>query len=92
MLIIKLIQLELESLTCIVWRLIMIPLCLAEKGEPQIVKKIGGNPEIRQHLENLGFNIGGEVLIVNTLGENIIVKVKEARIAISDELARKIMV
>ena len=70
----------------------MIPLCFAEKGEPQIVKKIGGNPEIRQHLENLGFNIGGEVLIVNTLGENIIVKVKEARIAISDELARKIMV
>ena len=70
----------------------MIPLCFAEKGEPQIVKKIGGNPEIKQHLENLGFNIGGEVLIVNTLGENIIVKVKEARIAISDELARKIMV
>lgn len=70
----------------------MIPLSLAEKGEPQIVKKIGGNPEIKQHLENLGFNIGGEVMIVNALGENIIVKVKEARVAISDELARKIMV
>ena len=70
----------------------MIPLCLAEKGEPQIIRKIGGSPEVKQHLENLGFNIGGEVLIVNTLGQNIIVKVKEARIAISDELARKIMV
>ena len=70
----------------------MIPLLLAEKGEPQIIKKIGGSPEVKQHLENLGFNIGGEVLIVNTLGENIIVKVKEARVAISDELARKIMV
>ena len=70
----------------------MIPLSLAEKEEPQIIKKIGGSPEVKQHLENLGFNIGGEVLIVNTLGENIIVKVKEARIAISDELARKIMV
>ena len=70
----------------------MIPLSLAEKGEPQIIKKIGGNAEVKQHLENLGFNIGGEVLIVNTLGENIIVKVKEARVAISDELARKIMV
>ena len=70
----------------------MIPLSLAEKGEPQIIKKIGGSPEVKQHLENLGFNIGGEVLIVNTLGENIIVKVKEARVAISDELARKIMV
>ena len=58
----------------------MIPLCLAEKGEPQIIKKIGGSPEVRQHLENLGFNVGGEVLIVNTLGENIIVKVKEAYI------------
>ncbi|MBQ9387327.1 MAG: ferrous iron transport protein A [Lachnospiraceae bacterium] len=70
----------------------MIPLCLAEKGEPQIIKKIGGSPEVRQHLENLGFNVGGDVLIVNTLGENIIVKVKEARVALSDGLARKIMV
>ena len=70
----------------------MIPLCLAEPGETQIIKRIGGNPDVKQHLENLGFNIGGEVMIVNTLGENIIVKVKESRIAISDELARKIMI
>ena len=70
----------------------MIPLCYAEKGETQIIKKIGGKPEVRQHLENLGFNVGGEVLVVNTLGENIIVKVKEARVAISKEMAQKIMV
>jgi ferrous iron transport protein A len=70
----------------------MIPLCLSEQGEPQIIKRIGGTPEVRQHLENLGFNVGGEVMIVNTLGENVIVKVKEARVALSDELARKIMV
>ena len=70
----------------------MIPLCLAESGKIQIIKKIGGNPEIKQHLENLGFNVGGEVVIVNTLGENMIVKVKESRVAVSDELARKIMV
>ena len=70
----------------------MIPLCLAEKNTPLIIKKIGGNPEVKQHLETLGFNVGGEVLIVNALDENIIVKVKEARVAISDELARKIMV
>ena len=70
----------------------MIPLSLAEKEEPQIIKKIGGSPQIRQHLENLGFNVGGEVTIVNTLGENVIVKVKEARVALNDELARKIMV
>ena len=70
----------------------MIPLSLAEPGEVQIIKKIGGSPEVKQHLENLGFNVGGEVMIVNTLGENVIVKVKEARVAISDGLAKKIMV
>lgn len=70
----------------------MIPLCLANKGEPQIIKRIGGSPDVKQHLENLGFNVGGEVTVVNSLGENIIVKVKEARVAVSDELARKIMV
>ena len=69
-----------------------MPLCFAEKGEPQIIKKISGSPEITQHLENLGFNVGGEVLIVNTLGENIIVKVKDSRVALSDGLATKIMV
>lgn len=70
----------------------MLPLSLAETGTPLIIKKIGGSPEVKQHLENLGFNVGGEVMIVNTLGENVIVKVKEARVAISDELARKIMI
>ena len=70
----------------------MIPLSLAEKGEPQIIRRIGGTPEVKKHLENLGFNVGGEVTIVNTLGENVIVRVKEARVALSDELARKIMV
>ena len=70
----------------------MLPLSLAEPGEAQIIKKIGGSPEIKQHLEDLGFHIGGEVVVMNTLGENIIVKVKEARVAISDGLARRIMV
>ena len=70
----------------------MLPLCFAQPGEPVIIKRIGGTPDVRQHLENLGFNIGGEVVIVNTLGENIIVKVKECRIAVSDEQTRKIMV
>lgn len=70
----------------------MIPLCFADRDAPQIVKKIGGSPEVRQHLENLGFHVGSEVTIVNALGENVIVKVKEARVAVSDELARKIYV
>ncbi len=70
----------------------MLPLSLSEKGEEQIIRKIGGTPEVKQHLENLGFNVGGTVTVINTLGGNVIVKVKESRIAINDELARKIMV
>ena len=70
----------------------MLPLSVAEIGQPQIIKRIGGNPEVKQHLENLGFHIGGEVCIVNTLGGNLIVKVKESRVAVSSELARRIMV
>ena len=70
----------------------MIPLCLSDAGVPHIIKRIGGSPEVKQHLENLGFNVGGEVTVINTLGENVIVKVKEARIAISEEMANKILV
>ena len=70
----------------------MIPLIMAETGQPQIIKKIGGNPEVKQHLETLGFNVGGEVRIVSTLGGNLIVKVKESRVAVDAALARKIMV
>ena len=50
------------------------------------------SPEIKKHLEDLGFNVGGQVSIVNTLGGNVIVKIKESRVAVSEELARKIMV
>lgn len=70
----------------------MMPLKYADIGQPQIIKKIGGSPEVKKHLENLGFNVGGEISIVSTLGGNLIVKVKESRVAVSDELARKIMV
>ncbi|MBP5276796.1 MAG: ferrous iron transport protein A [Lachnospiraceae bacterium] len=70
----------------------MMPLVLAERGEEQIIKKIGGSPEVKKHLEDLGFNVGGTVSIVNTLGGNLIVNIKESRVALSDELARKIMV
>ena len=70
----------------------MMPLCFAEVGSPQIIKKIGGGPETRQHLGDLGFNIGGEVCIVSSLGGNLIVRVKDSRVAVSEELARKIMV
>ena len=70
----------------------MMPLIYAEKGQSQIIKKIGGNPEVKKHLEDLGFNVGGEVSVVSSLGSNLIVRVKESRVAVSEELARKIMV
>lgn len=70
----------------------MIPLSLADANTPHIIRKIGGNPEVRLHLENLGFTVGGDVTLINVLGENVIVKVKESRIAIGADLARKIMV
>jgi len=70
----------------------MMPLVLSEPGEAQIIKKIGGSPEVKQHLADLGFNVGGEVSVVSMLGGNLIVKVKESRVAVSEELARKIMV
>ena len=70
----------------------MMPLIFAEAGQPQIIKKIGGSQEVKKHLEDLGFNVGGQFSIVSSLGENLIVKVKESRVAVSDELARKIMV
>ena len=69
-----------------------MPLSLADKGEEMTIKKIGGSPEIKLHLENLGFTVGGSVTVINSLGGNVIVKVKESRIAINDELARRIMV
>ena len=70
----------------------MMPLCLANIGENNVIRKIGGTPEVKKHLENLGFIVGGNVQIVNSLGGNVIVNVKEARVAISEEMARKIMI
>ena len=70
----------------------MMPLCFAEIDKPQIIKKVGGNPETKQHLEDLGFHVGSEISIVSALGKNLIIKVKDCRIAVSNELAQKIMV
>ncbi|MBQ6430457.1 MAG: ferrous iron transport protein A [Oscillospiraceae bacterium] len=70
----------------------MMPLVYAEAGTPLIIKRIGGSQEVKKHLEDLGFNVGGEVSVVSTLGENLIVKVKESRIAVSSELAKRIMI
>ena len=70
----------------------MMPLSLADTGTVNVIKKIGGSPEVKKHLENLGFVVGGNVSVVNSLGGNVIVNVKEARVAISEEMARKIMI
>ena len=69
-----------------------MPLALAKVGEENIVKRIGGSPEVKKHLENLGFVVGGTVTVINKLGGNVIVNVKETRVAISEEMSRKIMV
>ncbi len=70
----------------------MMPLTLAAVGEENMIRKVGGNPEIKKHLEDLGFVAGGLITIVSTIGGNLIVNVKESRVAISREMASKIMV
>ncbi len=69
-----------------------MPLILAPVGEESIIKKVGGKPEVRMHLENLGFVVGSTITIVSEIGGNLIVNVKDSRIAVSREMAGKIMV
>ncbi len=69
-----------------------MPLTLANVGEETMIRKIGGKPEVRAHLENLGFVTGSTVTVVTTIGGNLIVNVKNSRVAISREMASKIMV
>ncbi|MGN0518919.1 MAG: ferrous iron transport protein A [Acutalibacteraceae bacterium] len=70
----------------------MMPLTLSNVGEENIIKKIGGKPEVKKHLENLGFVVGGNVSVISEIGGNVIVNVKDARVAVSREMAQKIMV
>ena len=70
----------------------MMPLVFAVIGEEQIIKRVGGSQEMKQHLADMGFVPGGGVTVVSTIGGNVIVKVKESRVAISREMAQKIMV
>lgn len=70
----------------------MMPLTFANVGEENIIRKVGGSPEVKKHLENLGFVAGGNVTVVTSMSGNVIVNVKEARVAISKEMAQKIMI
>lgn len=70
----------------------MMPLVLAEAGEENIIRKVGGSAEMKQHLEDMGFVVGGSVTVMSVIGGNLIVKVKESRVALSREMAQKIMI
>lgn len=70
----------------------MMPLTLANVGEELTIQKIGGKPDVKKHLENLGFVVGSTAKLITALNGNVIVHVKETRVAISEEMARKIMV
>ena len=70
----------------------MMPLTFADNDAVNIIRRVGGSPEVKKHLENLGFVVGGNVQVVSRLGGNVIVNVKDARVAISEQMASRIMV
>lgn len=69
-----------------------MPLALAEKGKTEVIRKVGGNPEVRNHLEKLGFVPGNQVVVLNETQGNLIVNILESRIAIGKDMAMKIMI
>ena len=69
-----------------------MPLTMAREGEVTSIKRVGGKEEVRRHLENMGFVPGTDVTVVTVTNGNVIVNVKEARVAISREMANKIMI
>lgn len=70
----------------------MMPLTMAKIGEENCIRKVGGKPEIRTRLKELGFVAGSAVTVLSTLGGNVIVCVKDSRVAISREMASRIFV
>ena len=70
----------------------MMPLLLAQIGESNLVRHIGGTPEVKRHLEDLGLVVGADVTIISRIGGNVIVSVKESRLAIDKHVAQRIMV
>lgn len=69
-----------------------MPLSMVNAGDPYTIKKIGGKEEVRRHLENLGFVVGGVVTVVSEINGSLIVNVKDSRVAIGKDMANKIMV
>ena len=70
----------------------MLPLTMANPGEPVTIKKIGGKAETKKFLETLGFVVGGVVTVVSEISGNMIVNVEDSRVAIGKDMANKIMV
>lgn len=70
----------------------MMPLTMAETGKMNQIKRVGGKEETRRFLESLGFVVGGFVTVVSKINGNLIVNVKESRVAIDQEMANKIMI
>ncbi len=70
----------------------MMPLLFAKEEEENTILRVSGTPEVKKHLENLGFVPGGKVTVISSINGNLIVNVKEARVAISKEMAQKIMI
>ena len=69
-----------------------MPLTLANTGEENIIRKVGGNPDTRKFLENLGFVAGSAVTVISEISGNVIVNVKNSRVAVSKEMAQKIII
>lgn len=69
-----------------------MPLSMVKQGEPNIIRRVGGKEETRRFIENLGFVAGAEVTVVSETGGNMIVNVKDSRVAIGKDMANRIMV
>ena len=69
-----------------------MPLSMAREGERNVIKKVGGREETRKFLENLGFVVGSAVTVITEIGGNLIVNVKDSRVAIGKDMANKIQV
>lgn len=69
-----------------------MPLTMANIGEVNEIKRIGGNEETRRFLANLGFVTGAEITVVSAIGGNVIVNIKDSRVAVNSDMARHIMI
>ena len=68
-----------------------MPLTMASIGETNTIRKVGGNEETKRFLENLGFVAGAEITVVSAIGGNVIVNIKDSRVAINQDMARHII-